>query len=272
MQNYNATADIIKARSKGINPKIGVILGSGLGDFADQVEDRVVIPYDDLPGFPATGVAGHAGQLVLGRVNGSDVAVMQGRAHFYENAQADIMAAPVRILNAIGCETLFLTNAAGSLIKEAGPGSVVMLRDHINFVGVSPLFGIEDNSRFVDLSDAYAPELQAMLQQSAKDQDIKLYDGVYMWFCGPHFETPAEIKMAGIMGADVVGMSTVPEVILARHAGMKVAAMSIITNHAAGLSNESLSHEHTMQNAGIAAAKAIKILNGFMGLYAAGDK
>ncbi len=272
MKTYNETVAIIKARCENINPRVGVILGSGLGDFADQIDERVVIPYSDLPGFPATGVAGHAGQLVLGCVNGTDVAVMQGRAHFYENGQADIMAAPVRILKSIGCETLFLTNAAGSLIKDAGPGNVVMLKDHINFVGVSPLFGIEDNSRFVDLSDAYSKDLQTLLHQSALEQEITLHEGVYMWFCGPHFETKAEIKMAGLMGADLVGMSTVPEVILARHAGMKVAALSIVTNYAAGLSDESLSHEHTMKNAGVAADKAIKVLNGFMDLYSKAGK
>lgn len=259
-----AASAIIENRSRGLEPRIGIVLGSGLGDFADTVENPIHIPYADLPGFPEAGVAGHAGQLVLGHVEGTPVAIMQGRAHYYEAADASAMKIPVQTLKAIGCETLFLTNAAGSTDREAGPGSVMLLTDHISFTGVSPLFGEKGDHRFVDLTEAYDPEHQKSLRGHADALGLTLHEGVYMWFCGPHFETPAEIRAAEILGASAVGMSTVPEVILARHSGLRVAALSIITNLAAGMGDTKLSHEQTVQNAKVAAESVKALLHRFL--------
>jgi purine-nucleoside phosphorylase len=176
------------------------------------------------------------------------------------------MKVPVRTLAGLGCEQLILTNAAGSLKEEATPGSVMLINDHINFTGVSPLFGEKETSRFVDMVDVYDPVMRAKFHQIADDNNIKLHEGVYIWFCGPSFETPAEIRAAKSLGADAVGMSTVPEVILARHAGMKVAALSVITNMAAGMSDEELSHEQTMANADIGIQDLQKLLISYLNI------
>ncbi len=254
----------VTARIGELEPRTGIILGSGLGAFVDAVEDAITISYADLPGFPEPGVGGHAGRLVLGRVAGAAVAVMQGRAHYYESGRADAMKTPVRTMAGLGCDTLIVTNAAGSLNREAGPGSVMVLTDHIGFTGVSPLFGEPGDDRFVDLSAAYDADIRAEFHGLAEARGMALHDGVYMWFCGPHFETPAEIRAAGILGADAVGMSTVPEVILARHAGLRVGALSIITNLAAGMGEGELSHIQTMANAAVAAESVQALLTGFL--------
>jgi len=261
------SAEVIRERTGGVSPQVGIVLGSGLGPFADSIENSTTISYEDLPGFPVSGVAGHAGQLVVGSVAGTMVAAMQGRAHYYESGKADAMRGPVRTLKEIGCDTLLLTNAAGSTNPDAGPGSVMLLSDHINFTGVSPLFGETGNNRFVDLSEAYDAGYQAAFMKLAGELGIDLYDGIYMWFCGPNFETPAEIRAAKALGATAVGMSTVPEVILARQVGMKVAALSIITNFAAGMSETLLSHEQTMANAKIATNDVQKLMYGFLAEY-----
>ncbi|MCH7613616.1 MAG: purine-nucleoside phosphorylase [Candidatus Marinimicrobia bacterium] len=261
------TVELIQSKSHGFKPKIGIILGSGLGSFVDVLERPISFSYNDLDGFPAAGVSGHEGKLHLGNVKGTDVAVLQGRVHYYESGIPDEMTIPIRSLAGLGCETLILTNAAGSLVEEAMPGSVMLLTDHINFTGVSPLFGEKDISRFVDMVDAYDPVIRLSFHNIAEDMGIKLHEGVYMWFCGPNFETPAEIQAAKILGADAVGMSTVPEVILARHAGLKVAALSVITNMAAGMSDEALSHEQTMENAHKGVKDLKSLLVGFLELY-----
>ena len=267
MNEIKNTVAAIRQRAGDCRPKVAIVLGSGLGPFADAVADAVIIHYGDLPGFPTAGVAGHAGRLVLGRVGAVDVAVMQGRAHYYEHGTADVMRLPLEVLKALGCDTLLLTNAAGSLLPEAGPGAVVMLTDHINFTGVSPLFGETDNARFVDLSEAYDPAIRAAWQGHADKLGIRLHEGVYMWFCGPNFETPAEIRAAKVLGADAVGMSTVPEVIIGRRLGLRVAALSIITNMAAGMSETALSHEQTMANADAAARDVQHILTAYLEEY-----
>jgi len=263
-ETVGKAAAVISRKEAGLRPRVGIILGSGLGPFADSVENAVRIPYHELPGFPEPGVAGHAGQLSLGVVENMPVAVMQGRAHYYEKGEADAMAVPVRTLQKIGCETLLLTNAAGSLDRNAGPGSVMLLSDHISFTGISPLFGERGDDRFVDLSTAYDVEHRQRLKRAAEGIGLTLHDGIYMWFCGPHFETPAEIRAATILGATAVGMSTVPEVILARHAGMRVAALSIITNLAAGMGDTELSHAQTMANAQIASQQVQALLRAFL--------
>ena len=263
----NKAIDIIQSGSEGLKPQVGIILGSGLGAFAEDVKGKIIFSFNDLPGFPSAGVKGHAGQIVLGKVNGTAVAILQGRAHYYENGIVDVMKIPVQTLKGIGCETLILTNAAGSLLPEAQPGSVMLLTDHINYTGVSPLFGEKETSRFVNMVDAYNPSLCQLIKNAAKRENILLHEGVYIWFCGPSFETPAEIRAAKILGADAVGMSTVPEVILARHVGMNVAALSVITNMAAGMGNEVLSHDKTMENANMGIQDLKSILFRFLELY-----
>jgi purine-nucleoside phosphorylase len=244
-----ARAAALIGRRASVTPRTAVVLGSGLGGFADSLEDAAAIAYAELPGFPEAGVAGHAGRLLVGTVGGAPVAVMQGRAHYYQHGRADAMAVPVRALAAAGCECIFLTNAAGSLNPEAGPGSVMLLTDHINLAGVSPLIGESGDARFVDMVGAYDLGLRDRFRAVARRRGIGLHEGVYLWARGPQFETPAEIRAARVLGADAVGMSTVPEVILARHAGLKVAALSVITNLAAGMGQEALSHELTLKTA-----------------------
>jgi purine-nucleoside phosphorylase len=257
-------ADLIRARLRDFAPRVGIVLGSGLGSYADEIEAAATLSYEELPGFPAPGVAGHRGKLILGRIAGTPVALLAGRAHYYEHGRADVMKVPVRTLAELGCETLILTNSAGSLRPEIGPGSVMLITDHINFTGQSPLFGETGNDRFVDMTEAYDHPSGRRLADIAAAIGVQLYTGVYIWFCGPSFETPAEIRAAAKLGADAVGMSTVPEVILARHAGMKVVALSIITNFAAGMSEEKLSHAHTMENARLAADAVRRLLNEFL--------
>jgi len=259
--------DAIVAKAPGFKPKVAVILGSGLGPFAEEVKAVAAIPYGDLPGFPQTTVSSHAGKLVLGHVGKTAVAVLQGRAHYYERGRADEMKVPIETMAELGCETLLQTNAAGSLRLDMPPGSLMAITDHINFTGVNPLFGMGANRRFVDMVDAYDPALTKRLLAAAKAANILCHDGVYIWFCGPSFETPAEIRAARTLGADAVGMSTVPETILARHAGLKVVALSLMTNYAAGMSHDKLGHEQTMAVAQEAAGKVCGLLRAFLEGY-----
>jgi purine nucleotide phosphorylase len=257
-------AAAIARKAPGFRPKFGIVLGSGLGGFAERAAKPVAIAYDDLPGFPRPSVSGHAGRLLLGSVGGTAVAILQGRVHAYETGRADGMAAPIRTLAAMGCEAVILTNAAGSLRADTGPGSIVAISDHINLTGRSPLFGETGTERFVDMTEAYDPGLRAGLHAAAKAERIALGEGVYMWFVGPQFETPAEIRAAKALGADLVGMSTVPETILARRAGLKVAALSIVTNMAAGLAPDAISHRQTLETASGAAAALGRLLARFL--------
>lgn len=263
-------ADILSERLKGLSPKLALILGSGLGGLASEVEDAVRIPYADLPGFPQSGVSGHAGELVAGHLAGKPVIVLSGRAHYYERGDAAAMRPALEALTAVGVEALILTNAAGSLKPDMPGGSVMMIEDHINFSGMNPLIGEETDSRFVGMSEAYDAEMRQALENAAATAAETLHKGVYMWFSGPSFETPAEVRMACVLGADAVGMSTVPEVILARFMGLRVAACSVITNLAAGLSPGELSHEETKDMAPIGGAKLARILTQFMRDGAAG--
>lgn len=251
---------LIRTRAPGFAPRVGLVLGSGLGDFAEAVVPVAMISYADLPGFPAAGVGGHAGRLVLGQVGGTAVALLQGRAHYYEHGDAGAMKVPVRTLAGLGCDALLLTNAAGSLRPDMGPGSVMLITDHINFTGASPLFGETGDTRFVDMVGAYDAALCDRIRRAAAAAAIPLHEGVYIWFAGPSFETPAEVRAAARLGADAAGMSTVPEVILARHAGLKVAALSIITNLGAGIGTAPLSHHHTVAAARAAAGDVRRLL------------
>ncbi len=243
--------------------RIGLILGSGLGHIADSVEG-VAIPYAELQGFPHTSVSGHNPNLVIGDLEGVRVAVFGGRAHYYESGQADVMRLPLEVLRGLGADTLIVTNAAGSLQPDMPTGSIMCLSDHINFSGRNPLIGEPTDTRFVPMTDAYDPTLRTKLREAASDASVEMANGVYAWYSGPSFETPAEIRAIATLGADAVGMSTVPEVILARFLGMKTAAISTITNMAAGMSDEAISHEHTKAMAPIGAAKLEKVLRQFL--------
>jgi purine-nucleoside phosphorylase len=260
--------EVIAARASGFRPKVAVILGSGLGSFAEEVKSVAVIPYADLAGFPQPTVGSHAGRLVLGHIGPTAVAVLQGRAHYYENGRGDEMKGAIRALVELGCETLLQTNAAGSLRLDMPPGSLMAITDHINFTGVNPLFGMGAGSnRFVDMVDAYDPVLTRKLLAAAEAANVVCHEGVYIWFCGPSFETPAEIRAARILGADAVGMSTAPETILARHAGMKVVALSLMTNYAAGLVAGPLGHDQTIAVASAAAGDVRRLLRQFLESY-----
>ncbi len=253
----------------GFRPKVAVVLGSGLGGFAEEVKAVATIPYGELEGFPRMSVSSHAGKLVLGHIGPTPVAVLQGRAHYYENGRADEMKGAIDAMAGLGCETLLQTNAAGSLRLDMPPGSVMVLTDHINFTGVNPLFGVgPGNNRFVDMVDAYDPALVKQLLRAGKQANVPCHDGVYVWFSGPSFETPAEIRAARILGADAVGMSTAPETILARHAGMKVAALSLMTNYAAGLVPGALGHDQTIAVANSASTAVRRLLRLFLDQYA----
>jgi xanthosine phosphorylase len=262
-----AAADVIAGRARGFAPRLGLMLGSGLGELADRLEDRVQIPYGELPGFHAGGLAGHAGALILGRLAGQPVAIFSGRWHVYEGIDGSAITTPIRTLRELGAEMLVLTNAAGSLRPEAGPGSLVCLSDHINMLGFNPLTGPNDDAagpRFPSLRDAYDPELRARLHAAADALGIELHDGVYLAVAGPSFETPAEIRAFRTLGADLVGMSTVPEVIAARHAGLRVAAVSAVTNLAEGMGGEELSHDQTLRVAREGAARLGPLIERFV--------
>lgn len=263
----NDVLALISDRVRGFRARIGLVLGSGMGDFAELIERQTILSYGDLPGFPKTHVVGHPGRLVLGWIGPTPVAVLQGRSHFYEQGDAATMKLPIQTLAALGCEAMIATNAGGSLRADWGPGSVVMISDHISLTQISPLFHETGNQRFVDMVDAYDPGMRRDIAAQAKAMGIDLPEGVYVWFSGPQFETPAEVRAARILGGDIVGMSTAPDVILARHAGMKAVGFSIITNLGAGMAAETFSHEHTMAQAGGAAAKLSKLLAAYVAGY-----
>jgi purine-nucleoside phosphorylase len=253
-------AERLEGRLGTLRPRIALVLGSGLGMLADQISGVLRIPYAELPGFPQGKVTGHAGELIAGRLSGVPVIALSGRAHYYEKGDPAAMRPALETLAEIGVRTLLLTNAAGSLHPTMPPGSVMVIADHINFAGTNPLFGEPTDRRFVGLSEAYDRELRSAIARAAARRGIELHEGVYMWFSGPSFETPAEIRMARILGADAVGMSTVPEVILARFLGLRVAACSVITNLAAGLSGTEISHEETKAMAPQGGARLAAIL------------
>lgn len=229
--------------------EVGLILGSGLGELADEIEDRVVIPYGDIPSFPISTVEGHAGQMVCGTLGGKRVVALQGRFHYYEGYPMEVVTFPVRVMSELGVQSLIVTNAAGGVNRSFEPGDLMMITDHINFFGTNPLIGAnneEQGPRFPDMSYAYDLEYQGIIQEAASELDLSLQQGVYFGTTGPTYETPAEVQMIERLGGDAVGMSTVPEVIVARHAGIRVAGISCITNMAAGLGGE-LNHDDVIE-------------------------
>lgn len=255
----------IALRSPSARPGIAVLLGSGWGGLTEHIEEAVGIPYIDLEGFPRATVAGHSGTLWIGRIRGRSVAVLSGRQHAYETGAVDGMKVPLQTLKALGCGVLIQTNAAGSLRPDMPAQSLMLVNDHLNLAQRSPLVGESGSDRFVSMVDAYDPGLRAVARQSAARCGITLHEGVYAWALGPQFETPAEIRMMRQLGGDAVGMSTVPETILARHAGLRVLAISLITNMGAGLSSEPLSHAHTLSQAKAVSTKACELLIDIIG-------
>jgi xanthosine phosphorylase len=259
--------DVIRASAPKCAPRVGLILGSGLGGLAAAIEDAMAIEYAALPGFPAPSIEGHAGLLLLGRFGGVEIACLQGRVHLYEGLPAGAVNVLPRTLKALGCETLILTNAAGSLRPEIEPGAIALIDDHINLLGQNPLVGRNDatlGQRFPDMSEVYDLHLRTQARAVAARLDIPLRSGVYLATLGPSFETPAEIRAFRALGADLVGMSTVPEAISARHCGLKVVGFSIITNLSAGLADQVLSHEQTLTVAAQAADRLQRLLQGLL--------
>lgn len=255
-----AALDFIVEALNGLAPRVALVLGSGLGGLVDAVEQPVRIPYSDLDGFPQSGVSGHTGEIVAGMIGGAPVLLLSGRVHYYEKGDAAAMRPILEVLKGIGIEKLILTNAAGSLREDLAPGSVMLIEDHINFSGTNPLIGEETDARFVGMTTAYDAGIRDAIGKAAADLDIAIGKGVYMWFSGPSFETPAEIRMARTFGADAVGMSTVPEVIIGRFLGLSCAACSVITNYGAGMTGGELSHTETKDMAPIGGEKLRKIL------------
>ena len=268
----DATASAITARlPKGARPRVGLVLGSGLGSYAERFADRVTIPYRDLEGFTSSTVVGHAGNLVYGRAGSPravEVLAMQGRVHMYEGHDLATVVHPVRALIAAGCRTLVITNAAGGVALGMKPGELVVLSDHLNLAGRSPLIGPNDDAvgpRFPDMSDAYDETLRRVAAEAGRALGVTLREGVYAWSSGPAYETPAEVRMARTLGADLVGMSTVPEVIAARHMGARVLGISCVTNLAAGLTRQKLSHEEVTETATRVRETFINLLDGILG-------
>ena len=260
--DLDSAVAVIHARSD-LSPSVGVVLGSGLGGFADALEEAVEIPYADIPGWPVATAVGHAGTLVLGAFGGVPVAVMRGRSHLYEGLPDAKVVFGIRVLGLLGVRTLVLTNAVGAINATFEPGQLVAISDHLNLQARSPLVGPNDDSlgpRFPDMSEAYDPELRAAARAAAERIGIDLAEGVYAAWLGPAFETPAEIRMLRALGADLVGMSTVPEVLAARHMGVRCLAISCVTNLATGISSEPIDHQRVLEVGARASGMLVSLL------------
>jgi len=255
-----------------IVPRLGIVLGSGLGGLADRLEDTVAIPFADLPGWPAATAPGHAGRLLLGRLGDLPVVVLQGRFHLYEGHPAGLVVQPVLLMGRLGARAVLLTNAAGGIEPAYRAGTLMIIRDHLNLTGVNPLLGPNDERlgpRFPDLTRAWSPRLQELLRRAAADVGTDLAAGVYAQLLGPNYETPAEVRMLGLLGASAVGMSTVVEAIAARWAGLELAGLSLITNQAAGVTGEPLTHEEVLAAGSAAGPRMEALVRRFAGLLAA---
>lgn len=248
-------------------PTIGLVLGSGLGVLADEIENPVIIPYHEIPGFTVSTVVGHKGQLVIGKLQGKQVVAMQGRFHYYEGHGLDAVVFPIRVMKMLGVETIIVTNAAGGINENYQPGNLMLIADHINMTFRNPLIGPNDEqlgARFPDMSEAYSKALRGLAKEVAAEQGIELKEGVYVGLLGPSYETPAEIRMLRILGGDAVGMSTVPEVIVAKHMKMNVLGISCISNMAAGILEQPLSHEEVMETTEKVKAQFLSLVNGIV--------
>ena len=263
-EEIRESSKFIKENSK-VKPKIGLILGSGLGGLADELEDAEALNYKDIPNFPVSTVEGHSGKLVLGKLQGKEVVAMQGRFHYYEGYSQSEITFPVRVMKDLGVEVIIVTNAAGGVNMGFVPGDLMIIEDHINFSGSNPLIGKNDDrlgDRFPDMSSAYSLKYREIVKNTARDLGIELKQGVYMYFSGPNYETPSEVKMARILGADAVGMSTVPEVITAVHSKIDVIGISCITNMAAGILEKPLCHEEVIETTQKVKSNFIKLVKG----------
>ncbi|MCP4755175.1 MAG: purine-nucleoside phosphorylase [Proteobacteria bacterium] len=263
ISQLKASADYIESRFS-LSPEVAIVLGSGFGPLADQVENPTVIPYDAVPHFARSTIDGHAGELVCGKLKGKNVVCMNGRFHYYEGYSLDVVTYPIKVFKLLGINTLILTNAAGGINTDYTPGDLMIVTDHINFMGSNPLIGPNIDSlgtRFPDMTEAYSKRLIELAGTSGRDLGIDLKNGFYVAVSGPSFETPAEIRMLRTLGADAVGMSTVPEAIVANHMGMEVLAISCITNAAAGISGEKLSHEEVNQTASRVKDRFVSLLS-----------
>ncbi|MPQ42181.1 purine-nucleoside phosphorylase [Clostridium tarantellae] len=261
-RQIQTAADYIKSKSK-YTPTVGLILGSGLGAIADQIEEPEFYPYNEIPNFPVSTVEGHAGRLVIGKFQGKVVIAMQGRFHYYEGYNMQEVTCPVRVMKLLGVETMIVTNAAGAVNVDYTPGDLMIISDHINLSGANPLVGKNLNefgTRFPDMSNSYDKNLRIKVREIAANLNIEVREGVYTMFSGPTYETPAEIRMARTLGSDAVGMSTVPEVIVANHSGMKVIGVSCMTNMAAGILEQPLNHEEVMETSEKARKKFITLM------------
>jgi purine-nucleoside phosphorylase len=270
-ERIEAAVQEISARAV-LRPRMAIVLGSGLGPLADKVDSATVIPYSEIPGFPSPSVPGHEGRLVLGTLAGIVVAVLQGRCHYYEGHPMADVVRPVRVLRSLGARDLLVTNAAGGINESFRPGDLMLISDHLNLMGVNPLRGpnIPDlGPRFPDMTRAYDNELRQLVRNAAASRRVPLREGVYAALSGPSYETPAEIRMLRALGADAVGMSTVPEVIVARHMGMRVVGISCVTNLAAGISDQPLSHREVQETANRVAQRFQSLVLAFLSRYSA---
>jgi purine-nucleoside phosphorylase len=248
-------------------PDVGIVLGSGLGGLADDLVDAVAIPFDDLPGWPAATAPGHMGRLLLGRLGGQPVVMLQGRFHLYEGNDPGLVVQPVLLFHALGARVVVLTNAAGGLDPSFGPGTLMVMSDHINLTGRTPLLGRnadELGPRFPDLTDAWSPRLRARLHAAAAGEEVDLEEGIYVGLMGPNYETPAEVRMLAAMGGHAVGMSTVLECIAARWVGLEVCGVSLVTNAGAGYSGEPLTHAEVLEAGSIAGPRLARVIRRFV--------
>lgn len=266
-KKIETTKEFIQSRTDVV-PEIGIILGSGLGPLADQIENAIAIPYTDIPNFAQSEAVGHANELVIGDLGGKKIIAMKGRFHYYEGFTPKEVTFPVHLMKALGVKNLIITNACGAINTDFNPGDLMLIDDHINTTGTTPFHGPNDNSmgpRFTDLTHVYSKDLQEIAYKAAEDNDISLRNGVYAWWPGPAYETPAEIKMLRILGADAVGMSTVPEAMVAAYSGLNTLGISCLTNMAAGVLDEPLSHESVIQVASEVEDKFIKLVTDIIG-------
>ncbi|HUQ44219.1 MAG TPA: purine-nucleoside phosphorylase [Candidatus Limnocylindria bacterium] len=261
-----ALAAAVRARSPLV-PEVGIVLGSGLGALADELEDAVAIPFEDLPGWPAATAPGHVGRLLLGRLGGRNVVMLQGRFHFYEGNAPGLVVQPVLLFRQLGARVVILTNAAGGLDPAFGPGTLMVISDHINLTGQNPLLGPNApgiGERFTDLTDAWSPDLRAGLHAAGRAEGVELAEGVYVGLTGPNYETPAEVRMLAALGGHAVGMSTVLEAIAARWAGLEVCGISLVTNAGAGYSGEPLTHDEVMAAGAEAGPRLGRVIGRFL--------
>lgn len=266
-QKINAAYQYIQNQLNNFTPTVGLILGSGLGDLAEEIENPIYISYHDIPGFLQSTVQGHKGRLVVGTLQGKKVIAMQGRFHFYEGYPIAETTIPTRVMAKLGVEQMIITNAAGAVNETFEPGDLMLITDHINFANVNPLIGhnLDDfGPRFPDTSQAYNSELLSIAKNTAKMLNIKIREGVYQFSSGPTYETPSETKVARYLGADVVGMSTVPEVMVAVHSGIKVLGISCVTNMAAGILDQPLNHEEVIETSALAKEKFISLVKNIL--------